>query len=193
MRRIAIAAVVLLCGAIRAHAQVPTFVLPAGVTIPVTTVGPTTVTSTLTSITFSWGAAPTPTPGPVVPPVPPAPTPAPVVVPTITENAWAMVIYGDPARLTDAQKAMLDSKTLEPAARSSGVIVEKHPSSDGVAQTWIGEPTPGHKGPLNGAALPLVAILIADAEGHAKLVHSQALPASEADMIALFKKLRGGN
>lgn len=61
-----------------AIAQSPVIVYPAG-TYSVTTPAPTQIVVTSTSIVFSWGVSPIPTPPPI--PVPPPPTPPPPPVP----------------------------------------------------------------------------------------------------------------
>jgi hypothetical protein len=107
-----------------ASAQAPAVIVyPAGTYI-VTTSGPTTITTTATSITISWKQGPGPTPAPVPPapvpptplpptPVPPAPPPgppAPIPVPGLR----VMIVYesDDLSKYPPAQTAVLYDQSL---------------------------------------------------------------------------------
>ena len=92
----------ILCLASTATAQSPpAIVYPAGA-YTVTTLGPTTITYTAASVTFSWVVTPAPTP------VPPGPVP----VPVLTGHVWALAVYDPAVVLPAAQQAALNSATL---------------------------------------------------------------------------------
>ena len=159
------------------HGQTaPTIVYPAG-SYTLNFPAPVQIVTTANSVTFSW-VAPTPTPTPT--PVPPAPDPTPVV----TGHAWALALY-DPAKpLTTAQQAALASTTLKAAALGLDIDWEPHSSTDPAVASWLPH--------VPATGLPVLMTITKDASGTAKVAHSVALPADEAAITTLLRKLRGG-
>jgi hypothetical protein len=87
--------------------QTPVVIIyPAG-TYVVTTPGPTSITTTATSVTISWNQGP-PTPGPPVPPTPGPPAPIPV------PGLRVMILYesDDFSKYPPAQLAVLYDQSL---------------------------------------------------------------------------------
>ena len=150
----------------------PAIVYPAGA-YTVTTPGPTTITYTAASVTFSWVVTPAPTP------VPPGPVP----VPVLTGHVWALAVYDPAVVLPAAQQAALNSATLKASALLQDVDVQPFKSTDVSVATWLPH--------LPKSGLPALLFVQKSAAGTGELAYAAALPGSEADILSLVNKVRG--
>ena len=163
----------ILCLASTATAQSPpAIVYPAGA-YTVTTPGPTTITYTAASVTFSWVVTPAPTP------VPPGPVP----VPVLTGHVWALAVYDPAVVLPAAQQAALNSATLKASALLQDVDVQPFKSTDASVASWLPH--------LPASGLPALLFVQKSAVGTGTLAYAVALPGSEADILSLVNKVRG--
>ena len=165
----------ILCLASTATAQSPpAIVYPAGA-YTVTTPGPTTITYTAASVTFSWVVTPAPTP------VPPGPVPAPV--PVLTGHVWALAVYDPAVVLPAAQQAALNSATLKASALLQDVDAQPFKSTDASVASRLPH--------LPKSGLPALLFIQKSAAGTGELAYAVALPGSEADILSLVNKVRG--
>lgn len=161
----------------------PPIVSPSGL-YTVITPGPTVVTYTDTSVTFSWAdPSPNPSPNPVPPvPVPVPPAPSPVPVPVLTGRVWALAIYDPVVVLPAAQQAALWSPTLAKASLTQDVSFQAHSSKNSAVATWV---------PLITGKLPVLIFVQQDAAGKGTLEYQVPLPGTEAEILAVVNKIRG--
>jgi hypothetical protein len=165
----------ILCLASTATAQSPpAIVYPAGA-YTVTTPGPTTITYTAASVTFSWVVTPAPTP------VPPGPVPVPVSV--LTGHVWALAVYDPAVVLPAAQQAALNSATLKASALLQDVDAQPFKSTDASVASRLPH--------LPKSGLPALLFIQKSAAGTGELAYAVALPGSEADILSLVNKVRG--
>lgn len=147
---------------------------PAG-TYSFTAAGPVTIIYGPTSITFAWGA-PGPGPTPTPPPVPP--TPAPPVVPTLTGEAWAMVIYDG-----QAIPPVVLSKSVRDYAETVQIHLDPVSSAEPRAAGYLAK--------AHAVGLPAVLVIQRKADGTGDVKHAAVLPADEAGFTTLLKQIRG--
>ncbi len=150
----------------------PAIVYPAGA-YTVTTPGPTIITYTAASVTFSWVVTPAPTP------VPPGPVP----VPVLTGHVWALAVYDPAVVLPAAEQAALNSATLKASALLQDVDVQPFKSTDASVASWLPH--------LPKSGLPALLFVQKSAAGTGELAYAVALPGSEADILSLVNKVRG--
>ncbi len=165
----------ILCLASTAMAQSPpAIVYPAGA-YTVTTPGPTTITYTAASVTFSWVVTPAPVPVP--------PGPVPVAVPLLTGHVWALAVYDPAVVLPAAQQAALNSATLKASALLHDVDVQPFKSTDASVASWLPH--------LPKSGLPALLFVQKSVAGTGELAYAVALPGSEVDILSLVNKVRG--
>jgi hypothetical protein len=182
-----------------AGAQIGKIVYPAG-TYSVTTEGPTKITTGDNWVHIEWEvepvvpAPPNPTkpPEPTKPDPPVAPPPAPtpdVSLPVLKGQVWMLAVY-DTAKAGNyppGQQAILlppdkgGSVSIGAALKSMQISWQPRDQADETLKTWIAD----------AQAKGLPAVVVIGNAGKTSLV--VPLPADEAGVLALARKIRGQN